>query len=171
MFHFSIAVISLLFCIYLLLDINECHSNPCLNDAICYDRIGKYICVCSSGFEGVNCEIGKLNFNLCFYHEVQIKNITRVIYWRQNKQTNTHTKNKQTNKQTKTRNTHTHTHTHPPPHPHTHPHTHQKLIDSLHRGPHLHTLDTNYPTVDCLIPLQRWTYFKRTFMLFAISWP
>ena len=47
--------------------------------------------------------------------------------------------------------------------------THQKLID-IPWTSFTHTLDTNYPTADCPIPLQTLTRFKRVFMLFAISW-
>lgn len=39
-------------------DINECESNPCLNDGICTDLVGGYSCNCAdTGFEGDNCEI------------------------------------------------------------------------------------------------------------------
>ena len=37
-------------------DIDECLSNPCQNGGTCYDKIGKYVCRCMKGFEGVNCE-------------------------------------------------------------------------------------------------------------------
>lgn len=41
-------------------DINECLvNNPCLNDAICENTPGSYICRCKPGFEG----------NLCQYSE------------------------------------------------------------------------------------------------------
>ena len=49
-------------------DIDECHSSPCLNGAICYDRFGKFICSCSRGFDGINCEIGKLHYTFVSIH-------------------------------------------------------------------------------------------------------
>jgi hypothetical protein len=38
-------------------EINECESNPCLNNGQCLDRIGSYQCVCQIGYNGTNCEI------------------------------------------------------------------------------------------------------------------
>lgn len=43
-------------------DIDECLANPCLNNGVCYDNYGGYICHCPNGFEGQNCE---LNLNEC----------------------------------------------------------------------------------------------------------
>lgn len=31
------------------IDINECLSMPCLNDATCLDRIGEFTCICMPG--------------------------------------------------------------------------------------------------------------------------
>lgn len=38
-------------------EINECEETPCQNGATCHDYIGKYICECVSGFEGISCEV------------------------------------------------------------------------------------------------------------------
>ena len=38
-------------------DINECASNPCLNEATCQDGINNYTCNCLPGFTGNSCEI------------------------------------------------------------------------------------------------------------------
>uniref|UniRef100_A0A803SUA7 EGF-like domain-containing protein n=1 Tax=Anolis carolinensis TaxID=28377 RepID=A0A803SUA7_ANOCA len=38
------------------ININECHSNPCLHNATCADLINGYDCSCLPGFTGVNCE-------------------------------------------------------------------------------------------------------------------
>lgn len=34
------------------MDINECHSDPCQNDATCLDKIGGFTCLCMPGKEG-----------------------------------------------------------------------------------------------------------------------
>ena len=49
-------MINTIICI-LLLDINECASNPCQNGGTCVD--GLDICNCAKGYNGANCEIGK----------------------------------------------------------------------------------------------------------------
>ncbi|XP_020615254.1 fibropellin-3-like [Orbicella faveolata] len=41
---------------YLELDINECASNPCLNDGTCTDRVNGFTCSCVPGFSGNRCE-------------------------------------------------------------------------------------------------------------------
>jgi hypothetical protein len=38
-------------------DIDECSTSPCFN-GYCIDDINGYICTCSPGYEGVDCEIG-----------------------------------------------------------------------------------------------------------------
>ena len=45
--------------ITLIADIDECSSNPCKNQAFCYNDINKYECTCQPGWVGVNCDIGK----------------------------------------------------------------------------------------------------------------
>ncbi|CAF0711480.1 unnamed protein product [Brachionus calyciflorus] len=47
---------------YCQIDINECLSMPCSNNATCIDRINSYECKCPSGYTGDNCEI---NINEC----------------------------------------------------------------------------------------------------------
>lgn len=39
------------------LNIDECLSWPCENEALCLDGIDSYACQCLRGFEGYNCEI------------------------------------------------------------------------------------------------------------------
>ena len=39
------------------LNIDDCKSNPCQNDATCIDGIANYTCSCADGFEGDTCEI------------------------------------------------------------------------------------------------------------------
>ena len=35
---------------------SSCRSNPCLNGATCNQYTGRYVCYCTSGWQGVNCE-------------------------------------------------------------------------------------------------------------------
>eukprot|EP00058_Branchiostoma_floridae_P005487 XP_002590975.1 hypothetical protein BRAFLDRAFT_69474 [Branchiostoma floridae] len=37
-------------------DIVECSSNPCQNGGMCSDGLNSYVCHCTAGFEGDNCE-------------------------------------------------------------------------------------------------------------------
>ena len=46
---------------YSALDINECASSPCQNGGTCQDSINAYYCKCVAGYEGDNCEIGRLD--------------------------------------------------------------------------------------------------------------
>uniref|UniRef100_A0AAY4E4J3 Notch receptor 3 n=1 Tax=Denticeps clupeoides TaxID=299321 RepID=A0AAY4E4J3_9TELE len=39
------------------IDINECLSMPCQNDATCLDRIGEFTCICMPGYTGTYCEV------------------------------------------------------------------------------------------------------------------
>lgn len=39
-----------------LFNINECETNPCKNGASCLDLFGGYLCQCSDGWNGKNCD-------------------------------------------------------------------------------------------------------------------
>ena len=55
--------------VLLFVDIDECESNPCQNDGMCFHGPGLYFCLCgANGFEGVNCEISEHIFNNFHYH-------------------------------------------------------------------------------------------------------
>ena len=41
-------------------DIDDCSSTPCMNGATCKDAIDSFTCQCLSGYNGTNCETGKL---------------------------------------------------------------------------------------------------------------
>ena len=45
-------------------EINECESNPCLNNGECNDFLDGFNCTCATGYEGVNCNIGMIYFLL-----------------------------------------------------------------------------------------------------------
>lgn len=38
------------------LEENHCHPNPCRNSGVCTEADGAFVCTCSEGFKGVNCE-------------------------------------------------------------------------------------------------------------------
>ena len=39
-------------------DIDECDSSPCLNEASCVDAVSGYTCVCTQGYTGDTCDVG-----------------------------------------------------------------------------------------------------------------
>ena len=41
---------------YVVADVLECASNPCLNGAVCNEGANGYTCTCATGFTGTNCE-------------------------------------------------------------------------------------------------------------------
>ncbi|KAM7319810.1 hypothetical protein ACRRTK_021493 [Alexandromys fortis] len=49
-------------------DINECQSSPCLNNAVCKDQVGGFLCKCPPGFLGTRCE---KNVDECLSHPCQ----------------------------------------------------------------------------------------------------
>lgn len=53
---------------YFPLDINECASAPCLNGGVCLDGINQYTCDCGAGWNGINCEIGKITTQTVKFH-------------------------------------------------------------------------------------------------------
>ena len=48
----------------LLVEINECESSPCANEATCDDIVNGYECQCVTGFVGANCETGTKTQNV-----------------------------------------------------------------------------------------------------------
>ena len=45
-------------------DIDECASNPCVNDATCVDNVNGYTCNCAVGYTGTHCEQGVNSFKV-----------------------------------------------------------------------------------------------------------
>ena len=42
----------------LLVDIDECSSDPCMNGGTCTDDFNSYSCACVAGYTGETCDIG-----------------------------------------------------------------------------------------------------------------
>jgi Notch-like protein len=57
----------------LVIDIDECSSQPCSHNGTCHDQINSYICSCLPGYTGKDCVISKLSSLLTNYissHEI-----------------------------------------------------------------------------------------------------
>jgi len=44
------------------IELDECESQPCQNEAACTDLVGSYECSCQAGYAGTVCENSKSNF-------------------------------------------------------------------------------------------------------------
>lgn len=42
---------------YCTTEINECESNPCINDGTCFDRVNGFDCLCATGWQGPQCQL------------------------------------------------------------------------------------------------------------------
>ena len=47
-----------------LLEVDECASNPCVNNGTCHDGRGDFTCNCIPGYEGKTCVDGKLGMSV-----------------------------------------------------------------------------------------------------------
>ena len=47
---------------FFVLDVNDCMPDPCKNSGNCTDGVNEYNCTCVPGYNGTNCETGKLMF-------------------------------------------------------------------------------------------------------------
>ena len=45
--------------VFLCLDINECDSNPCMQNGTCVDQLASFLCTCPAGIIGALCDEGK----------------------------------------------------------------------------------------------------------------
>ena len=68
--------------VFLVTEIDECGSNPCINDGTCVDGLATFTCLCPSHFAGVSCEIGtqqqKLNTLQVSSHFLHLSNNTKT---------------------------------------------------------------------------------------------
>jgi hypothetical protein len=64
----------------MIVDVNECLSSPCGNNATCNNTEGSFICSCKEGFEGngLNCS-GKVVLHLLKLHSNQSSWIIKEI--------------------------------------------------------------------------------------------
>ena len=53
-------------------DIDECASSPCQNGGSCTDVVNGHTCICVDGYDGPNCENGKV---ILFYHFYRLLSI------------------------------------------------------------------------------------------------
>ena len=60
-------------------DIDECASSPCQNGGTCIDALNAYTCNCIPGYEGDNCEIGKIRQNLALFLVYQMSNLKENV--------------------------------------------------------------------------------------------
>ena len=49
-----------MFIYVVILEIDECASNPCLNGGSCTDDVDSYNCTCAAGYEGTDCGTSRL---------------------------------------------------------------------------------------------------------------
>ncbi len=49
--------------VFLHLVTQECRNDPCLNGATCVDIFMGYVCLCSPGWRGLHCDIGKITWS------------------------------------------------------------------------------------------------------------
>ena len=52
-------------CFLFFVESDECDSSPCLNNGTCVEQINSYLCGCTEGFTGVNCETGRQITDVC----------------------------------------------------------------------------------------------------------
>uniref|UniRef100_T1KXI9 EGF-like domain-containing protein n=1 Tax=Tetranychus urticae TaxID=32264 RepID=T1KXI9_TETUR len=66
------------------IDVNECDSNPCLNNGTCTDLFKNYTCTCIVGFTGPNCgsinELDKALMNLFHIFIITIVSMVSFSY-------------------------------------------------------------------------------------------
>ena len=66
------------FNLILIIDVDECVTDPCKNGATCVDQVGSYRCNCVAGYTGSNCETSKVIFFkvYCFSFLVNIEKLS-----------------------------------------------------------------------------------------------
>ena len=68
--------------LYVISEIDECQSEPCMNGATCIDEVNAFECHCAPGFEGDFCEMGKILYLLPnMLYMVPITVFSRITYF------------------------------------------------------------------------------------------
>lgn len=62
-------------------DIDECASDPCQNNATCYDDINGYSCNCTANYTGLNCEVEVSDqiFIICSKENVSMLKLAQTL--------------------------------------------------------------------------------------------
>ena len=58
--EFWVNLISTVSVFYVIVDYDECASNPCANGGTCDDGVNLFTCGCAAGFMGAACEQSKI---------------------------------------------------------------------------------------------------------------
>ena len=64
---------------YVISDINECDSQPCLNGGTCEDEINAYYCRCTAEWIGVHCEGQSIKFRRVLREKPYLKHPKEVF--------------------------------------------------------------------------------------------
>ena len=64
----------------ILLDIDECASDPCRNGGTCYDGINGYACNCANGWTGATCESGESNKFVEYFSIVEQVQLVKTVF-------------------------------------------------------------------------------------------
>ena len=60
-------------------DIDECSSDPCVNDGTCQDLIDGYICTCAFTFKGETCSEGKFTDHVILHFNFVTDDLTLIL--------------------------------------------------------------------------------------------
>lgn len=60
------------------LEINECQSSPCAH-GLCKDKVNSYVCECTFGYIGFNCDICKYTYEFNFLSKQILNEMLKKI--------------------------------------------------------------------------------------------
>ena len=58
-------------------DMNECDSDPCVNDGTCVDDVNGYNCDCVRGYADENCDVGE--YMTAYKNKVMFPNVSKYL--------------------------------------------------------------------------------------------